>query len=55
MTERQFKEQEVQITRYRVLSREVTDPLAACLLRAIVQELEAEVRKERDRSGRFRI
>ena len=48
MTERQFKVQEVQIARYRHLSREVTDPLAACLLRSIVEELEAELRMERD-------
>ena len=42
MTERQFREQEVQIARYRLLEREVTDPLAACLLHIIVLELEAD-------------
>jgi hypothetical protein len=47
MTARRFREQEVQIARYQLLSREVTDPLAACLLRAIVEELEAELRKTR--------
>jgi hypothetical protein len=48
MTKRQFREQEVQIAHYRHLSREVTDPLAACLLRVIVEELEAELRRDRD-------
>ena len=32
VTERKFKEQEVQIARYRLFVREVTDPLAASLL-----------------------
>lgn len=48
MTERQFKEQEVQIARCLLLGREVTDPLAACLLRAVTEELQAELQKERD-------
>jgi hypothetical protein len=48
MTKRQLKEQEVQIAHYRLLSREVTDPLAACLLRVIVEELEADLRRDRD-------
>ena len=48
MTERQFREQEVQIARYRLLEREVTDPLAACLLHSIVEELEADLRKDRE-------
>ena len=48
MTNRQLREQEVQIARYQVLSREVTDPLAACLLRVIVEELEADLRRDRD-------
>ena len=43
MTQRKFREQEVQIARYRVLEREVTDPLAACLLHVIVEELEADL------------
>jgi len=47
MTERQLTEQECQIARYRHLEREVTDPLAACLLHGIVEELEAELRRER--------
>lgn len=47
MTERQLREQEFQIARYRHLEREVTDPLAACLLHSIIEELEAELRKER--------
>jgi len=34
--------------RYQRLEREVTDPLAASLLHAIVEELEADLRRERD-------
>ena len=37
MEELQLREQEVQIARYQFLSREVTDPLAVCLLRVIVR------------------
>jgi hypothetical protein len=48
MTERQLREHEVQIAHYQHLSREVTDPLAACLLRVIVEELQAELRRDRD-------
>jgi hypothetical protein len=48
MTNRQLKEQEVQIARHLHLSRAVTDPLAACLLRVIVEELEADLRRDRD-------
>lgn len=47
MTERQLREQEYQIARYRHLEREVTDPLAACLLQGIVAELEAELHRDR--------
>jgi len=43
MTERKFGEREVQLARYRLLKREVTDPLAACLLHVIIEELEADV------------
>jgi hypothetical protein len=50
MTERQFRELEVQIARYRLLEREVTDPLAECLLRSIVVELEADLRIEQSRA-----
>ena len=39
MTKHQLGEQEVQIARYQLLSQEVTDPFAACLLRVIVEEL----------------
>ncbi|WP_298244513.1 hypothetical protein [uncultured Bradyrhizobium sp.] len=46
MTERQLREQECQLARYRHLEREVTDPLAAGLLHSIVEELEAELRKD---------
>ena len=45
MTERKFREQEVQIARYRLLEREVTDPLAACLIHIIILELEADLQK----------
>jgi hypothetical protein len=41
MTERQIKELEIQIARYRFLEQEVTDPLAACLVHLIILELEA--------------
>ncbi|MBR0741568.1 hypothetical protein JQ581_32010 [Bradyrhizobium liaoningense] len=47
MTEHQLREQEFQIARYRQLEREVTDPLAACLLHSIIEELEAELRRDR--------
>jgi hypothetical protein len=46
MTERKFREQEIQIARYRLLEREVTDPLAACLLHIIISELEADLQKD---------
>ena len=39
MTERQLREQEFQIARYRHLEREVTDPLAACLFTASSKNL----------------
>ena len=48
MTERQFREQEIQLARYRLLEQEVTDPLAACLLHAIIEELEADLRRDRE-------
>jgi hypothetical protein len=48
MTRRQFRQQESQIAYYQFLSREVTDPLAACLLRVIIDELEADLRRDRD-------
>jgi hypothetical protein len=48
ITERKFREQQVQIARYRLLEREVTDPLAACLLHIIVEELEADVVRSKD-------
>ena len=46
MTERNFREQEIQIARYRLLEREVTDPLAAGLLHIIILELEADLQKD---------
>jgi hypothetical protein len=36
-------ERNQQVMRYRILAREVTDPLAAGLLRQIVSELEADL------------
>ncbi|APG10306.1 hypothetical protein BKD09_18415 [Bradyrhizobium japonicum] len=47
MTEHQLREQEFQIARYKHLEREVTDPLAACLLHSIIEDLEAELRRNR--------
>jgi hypothetical protein len=47
-TERRLREQEAQIARYRVLEREVTDPLAASLLHIIILELEAELQTDRE-------
>lgn len=46
MTEHQLIEQEFRIARYRYLEREVTDPLAACLLHGIIEELEAELLRD---------
>ena len=37
------RQEEVRIARYRDLEREVTDPLALCLLHLIVEELEADL------------
>ena len=37
------KERRNQVERYRVMAQETTDPLAACLLRDIVLDLEAEL------------
>jgi hypothetical protein len=51
VTERKFREQEVQIARYRLLERDVTDPLAASLLHIIVLELEAELQTDRETSA----
>ena len=39
MTNRQLREQEVQIERYQFLSREVTDPLAACCFASLSKNL----------------
>jgi len=47
MTEHQLREQESRIARYRHLEWEVTDPLAACLLHSIIEDLEAELRRDR--------
>jgi hypothetical protein len=48
MTERQFRKLETEIARYRLLEREVTDPLAAGLIHVIISELEADLRKDRE-------
>ena len=45
MTERQFRELKTEIARYRLLEREVTDPLAAGLIHVIILELEADLQK----------
>lgn len=46
MTETQLREQEFQIARYRRLERDVTDPLAACLIHGIIEDLEEALRKD---------
>ena len=38
-----FRQEQVRIERYRDLEREVTDPLALCLLHMIVEELEIDL------------
>jgi hypothetical protein len=45
VTEPKFREQEI-LARYRLLEREVTDPLAAGLLHIIILELEADLQKD---------
>ena len=45
MAEHQLREHEVQLARYRLLEREVTDPLAACLLHSIIEEITADMRR----------
>jgi hypothetical protein len=55
MTGRKFREQEIQIARYRLLEREVTDPLAASLLHIIILELEADLQKDWETSTRASI
>ncbi len=45
MTDTEFREQEIQIARYRCLEREVTNPLAAQLLHTIIEELEADLQR----------
>jgi hypothetical protein len=47
-TERKLREQEAKIARYRLLEREVTDPLAASLLHIIILELEADLQTGRE-------
>lgn len=40
---RQLNEFEISIARYRRLAREVTDPLAICLLEVVIGDLEADL------------
>ena len=42
-----FRQEQVRLARYRDLEREVTDPLALCLLHMIVEELENNLENER--------
>lgn len=54
MTERQFRKLETEIARYRLLEREVTDPLAASLIHVIILELEAELQQGGEPARRAR-
>ena len=51
MTNRQLRELEIEITRYQLLEQEVTDPLAAGLLRIILEELECDLQRIRQGSS----
>ena len=42
-----FRQEQVRLARYRDLERDVTDPLARCLLHMIVEELETDLENER--------
>jgi hypothetical protein len=48
ITQYRFRELQVRIARYRHLEREVTDPLAASLLRIILLELEVDLSRARN-------
>jgi hypothetical protein len=54
MTERQLRKLETEIARYRLLEREVTDPLAASLIHVIISELEAELQEAGEPNKRAR-
>jgi hypothetical protein len=43
------EERNQRVMRYRILEREVTDPLAAGLLRQIVSEMEADIPNKNER------
>ncbi len=43
------EERSQKVMRYRILEREVTDPLAAGLLRQIVSEMEADLPRKDER------
>jgi len=45
---RSFSEFEIDIARYRRLVREVTDPLAVCLLAVVIEDLEAVLEDGRE-------
>ena len=53
--EDRFNEQEICIFRYRRLEREVTDPLALCLLHGIIEELEADLQQSREHQAHLTI
>jgi hypothetical protein len=42
-----INEFDITIARYRRLAREVTDPLAACLLKVVIGDLEAAIEDDR--------
>jgi hypothetical protein len=46
------KKLEIEIERYRLLEREVTDPLAASLIHTIILDLEADLQQGSDPSQR---
>ena len=49
---RPFNEFEIDIARYRRLVREVTDPLAVCLLEVVIRDLEAGLLESDREAGR---
>lgn len=50
-TRKQMNEFEISIARYRRLAREVTDPLAVCLLEVVIRDLEAGHLKDEEEDG----
>jgi hypothetical protein len=45
----QIREQEANVTRLQMMEQETTDPLAARLMRDIVSDMEAELKRQVDR------